>query len=77
MALYKDAKYLRHDNGTAFDAIHSPGGQTPLSGIYKCEGCGHEITSVEGHPFPPQNHHQHNHFQGYIRWRLIVATWHQ
>lgn len=76
MALYKNQNYLRHDNGNAFDFLHSPGDATPLSGIYKCEACRHEITSIQHHPLPPQNHHQHTLGQGPIRWRLIVATWH-
>jgi hypothetical protein len=73
MALYKDSKYLTASNHAAFDKVHEPGSATPFSGIYRCEGCGHESTSVVSHPLPPQNHHQHNAYQGSIRWRLVVA----
>ena len=72
MALYKDIRYLTVNSDAAFDAIHSPGASTPHSGIYRCEGCGHEIASNAGNPLPPQNHHQHATGRGTIRWRMIV-----
>jgi len=72
MALYKKAEYLAQSTSDAFDALHSPGTQTPHSGIYRCEGCGHEIVSEGGKTFPPQNHHQHTVAQGTIRWRMTV-----
>ena len=74
MAFYKSSNYLQQSNDTAFDALTSPGQATPYSGIYRCEGCGHEVAANRNNPMPPQNHHQHNHTQGLIRWRLIVAT---
>jgi hypothetical protein len=74
MAQYKYAKYIEQNNHAAFDAIHQPGTATPYSGIYRCEGCGRNDVSTEGHPLPPQNHHQHTAQQGAIRWRLVVAT---
>ncbi|MCE0497849.1 MAG: hypothetical protein LV481_07890 [Methylacidiphilales bacterium] len=69
---YKDASYLSHSNSEVFDKLHGPGTETPHSGIYRCEGCGKEVTSVMPHPLPPQNHHQHTQSQGLIRWRLVV-----
>ncbi|MFO0887577.1 MAG: hypothetical protein U0790_00370 [Isosphaeraceae bacterium] len=74
MALYKYANFLQSSNHEAFDQAHGPSYTTPFSGIYRCTGCGHEVTSVQGHPLPPQNHHQHSASQGAIRWQLIVAT---
>ncbi len=53
---------------------YGPGDEVPVSGIYKCAGCKKEITSNEGDPFPPQNHHQHSQTQGKILWKLIVRT---
>jgi len=53
---------------------YGPGQAVPQSGIYKCRGCKHEITSNAGDPFPPQNHHQHLSIQGPIAWRLLVWT---
>jgi hypothetical protein len=72
-ALYKDARYLQQSNDRAFDEIHEPGMATPHSGIYRCEGCGRCITSVDPYSLPPQNHHQHTPQQGRIRWRLVVS----
>jgi hypothetical protein len=73
MALYKYQQFIAQSTHAAFDQLHEPGSSTPYSGIYRCEGCGHEVTSVYPHPLPPQNHHQHSNAQGAIRWRLIVT----
>jgi len=73
MALYKFSKFLEVSTHAAFDAIHEAGVPTPFSGIYRCTGCGHEVTSVRPHPLPPQNHHQHTQAQGRIRWQLVVS----
>lgn len=70
--LYKYSQFLTRSDDEEFDKIHEPGTPTPYSGIYRCEGCGKEATSVHGHPLPPQNHHQHTTEQGKIRWRLAV-----
>jgi len=72
MALYKYPNYLAASQHAAFDTIQAPGARTPFSGIYRCEGCGHEVASNAGNPLPPQNHHQHTVQQGAIRWRLVV-----
>jgi hypothetical protein len=74
MAQYKNSQYLSSSSDSAFDTLHNPGASTPYSGIYRCEGCGHEVASNAGNPLPPQNHHQHTTTQGSIRWRLIVKT---
>ena len=74
MAFYKYVQFLLNSNDRAFQAIHKPGTVTPHSGIYRCEGCGHEIVCSEAAALPPQNHHPHHQGQGGIRWRLIVCT---
>jgi hypothetical protein len=73
MANYKFPRYLSQSNDAAFDAILKPGAITPISGIYRCEGCGHEIGSVAGNPLPPENHHQHATWPVPILWRLVVS----
>jgi len=73
VALYKYPQYLEQINDQAFDQVWQPSAPTPHSGIYRCEGCGREDTSVYPHPLPPQNHHQHTFAQGQIRWRLVVG----
>lgn len=52
---------------------YTPAEDVPVSGIYRCEVCGKEITSNAGDRFPPQNHHQHNSNRS-ISWQLIVRT---
>lgn len=74
MAYYKYSQYLAQETGAEFDTIHLPNTQTPLSGIYRCEGCGKSATFVKGHNMPPQNHHQHTAQQGTVRWRLVVKS---
>lgn len=76
MAYYGDIKYLERNSNEAFGKVNEPGTAAPYSGIYRCDGCGHEAVSTHGHPLPPQNHHQHSAAQGKIRWRLIVAATH-
>ena len=77
MALYKYATYLGTSQDAVFDNEYGPGEVVPHSGIYRCMGCGREIASNEGDPFPPQNHHQHSPSQGRIRWKLVVYADHR
>lgn len=48
--------------------------EVPASGIYRCTGCGDEITSNKGDKFPPQNRHQHKDPKVDVLWQLIVKT---
>ena len=73
MADYKNPSYVSRSMHPRFDSVSSPGDEVPYSGIYRCDGCAHEIVSTEGNKMPPQNHHQHSADQGAIRWRLIVS----
>ncbi len=71
-------KYLKQTKPTLlgsglWDSLHPIGATVPASGIYRCEGCGDEITSNKGDQFPPQNKHQHTN-QKKVEWRLIVKT---
>lgn len=74
MAWYKNSAYLTVNNHSNFDTLHSPGDKPADSGIYRCEGCGREISHNAGVSLPPQNHHQHASTQGTIRWRMIVCA---
>ncbi|NMX26271.1 protein L [Pseudomonas sp. WS 5406] len=81
MALYiqETAKYLAKTTPTVLGSsvwttVHKIGSIVPASGIYRCEGCGDEITSNKGTEFPPQNKHQHPGSSTTIGWRLIVET---
>jgi hypothetical protein len=73
MALYKYSQFIELSSDEAFDKIQDPSTSAPWPGLYRCEGCGHEIGIAQGHTLPPQNHHQHTHSQGSIRWRLVVS----
>jgi hypothetical protein len=77
MAMYKDGRLLTQVTDEVFDKVLSPGELTPLSGIYRCTGCGREIVSEDAKILPPQNHHQHSQVQGAIRWWLIVFADHR
>lgn len=52
MAIYKHAKYLQQSDEEAFDKEYGPGTAVPLSGIYRCMGCGREVASNQGDPLP-------------------------
>lgn len=77
MALYKYSAYLTATTEGAFDKVNSASATALDSGIYRCEGCGREVSSTAGHPLPPENHHQHSPYQGKIRWRLVTRADHQ
>jgi hypothetical protein len=76
MAYYRNGNFLLQSHDPAFDEITDPGYPAPRSGIYRCEGCGHEIAANRGDSMPAQNHHRHLTYLGPIRWRLIVSTAH-
>ena len=74
MAFYKYPQNLSQQFGPEFDVTYGPGSTTPISGIYRCEGCGQSATFVKDKAIPPQNHHQHTVLQGAIQWRLTVKS---
>ena len=73
MAVYKYANFLQAGNGVEFDKAHHPGQITPISGIYRCTGCGKSATFVKDKQIPPQNHHQHPGREP-ISWQLTVMS---
>ena len=77
MALFKDPDRFTRSKDSGFDQMHTAGETTPFSGIYRCEGCGHEIVSQEYAPLPCEQSHLHATNEGQIRWRLIVFAQHQ
>ena len=52
----------------------NPSSVLPYSGIYRCEGCGHEIVGKKERKFPSQNQAQHSLANGPIEWHLVVAA---
>jgi hypothetical protein len=73
MAWYKYSTFFANSNLDEFDKVYAPGAVIAWSGIYRCEGCGHEIVHTLHHPLPSQNHHQHAANEGKIRWRLVAT----
>ena len=73
MAQYKFERFLRQSSDNLFDKPCPAGAETPRSGIYRCDGCGVEITSVQPDPLPSDSHHPHTPQQKAVRWKLIVA----
>jgi hypothetical protein len=75
MARYKYGFGINQDPNPIFDQLFSPGQAVPISGIYRCQGCGHEDACNSGDPFPTQNHMQHSLQLGKpILWKLVVGT---
>ena len=74
MALYKYDQAVSRSQHANFDKLYAPGHTAIDAGIYRCAGCGDEISIAGGHILPPQNHHQHSREQGDIAWQLIVAS---
>ncbi|WP_080593249.1 protein L [Pseudomonas fluorescens] len=64
----------RRDDVDQWQYVYSTGSAVPASGIYRCTGCGDEITSNKGDKFPPQNRHQHTDPKIEVQWQLIVRT---
>lgn len=70
-------KYLRSAIAPSdghWNTLYSISSEVPVSGIYRCHGCGHEITSNKSDQFPPQNKKQHTCHDEQILWELIVMT---
>jgi hypothetical protein len=76
MAWYKDKTYLKETTSDHewWSKNYNVGDIAPVSGIYRCPGCGKEIAHNEDTKLPPQNHHQHSASQGKISWRMIVRS---
>lgn len=61
-------------NNQHWTHVYGIGTKVPVSGIYRCTGCGDEITSNKDDPFPPQNDNQHECNGKEIMWELVVMT---
>lgn len=74
MAIYKYDRLFIRSGDAVYDTDQRGGAPAPFSGIYRCFGCGREVTAHRNEPLPPGNHHQHGPSQGTIRWRLVVCA---
>lgn len=73
MAYYKHIKDLTVQSGSEFDDILAAGAPAPLSGLYRCEGCGRSLIARNGAPLPLNDHHTHMDAKR-IEWRLVVRS---
>lgn len=73
MAHYKFERFLKFSADALYDKPLLAGAPAPRSGIYRCDGCGLEITALSPNPLPPEEHHPHVASQKKVRWKLIVA----
>jgi hypothetical protein len=73
MAQYKFERFLHFCSDKVLDTVTPAGAIAPRSGIYRCDGCGMELTALADQPLPNIGHHEHAASQKLIRWKLIVA----
>lgn len=73
VALFKFPQFLTQSTDAAFDKVFDPDVVTPHAGIYRCDGCGRELTCLGGQSLPPPDHHGHTPQQGPVKWRLVVS----
>lgn len=77
VAYYKDNDHVRETgNGDhkRWSTAYKPGEISSDSGIYRCQGCGTEITHIKGQSLPPRSDHTHTKDHGKMRWLLLVRT---
>jgi hypothetical protein len=74
VALAKHPDLVERSDRAEFDQDLSPDTLAPLSGIYRCAGCGREEACQSRELLPRRDHHLHTRSQGLIRWRLVVAA---
>ena len=73
MAYCKNIHHLTVQTGSEFDDVHAADTPAPLSGIYRCEGCGRSVIARNGTPLPSAHHHTHDGTRK-VEWRLIVRS---
>ena len=73
MAQYKFERHLKFCNDGVYDVVSPAGSPAPRSGIYRCDGCGLELTALAGQALPDVKHHEHHASQKLVRWKLIVT----
>lgn len=82
MPNYKVPQYFHQNSASTFDEVHAPGSIAPASGVYRCESCGFEAVSTQGHRLPPELNCVHHSAAwicnaGRVLWRLVAAAIHR
>lgn len=57
MPYYKDNKYFTPSKSTVFTNLYDVSTLAPISGIYSCTLCGHEIVVDKDRHLPPDGDH--------------------
>ncbi|BCZ76075.1 hypothetical protein [Komagataeibacter phage phiKX1] len=58
MPFYKNGNYFTKKENDEFSTPHNVNTDAPLSGIYRCTLCGHEIVIDKGRNLPPDGDHK-------------------
>lgn len=74
MAYCKHIDQLVVQTGGEFDNVRDAGTIAPLSGVYRCEGCGRSVVAHNGALLPPADHHSHDD-PSPVAWRLVVRSY--
>ncbi|WP_156478924.1 hypothetical protein [Acetobacter senegalensis] len=57
MPYYNDRQYFTRSDSTLFTTLQDVSTAAPVSGIYRCTLCGHEIVVDKGRHLPPDGNH--------------------
>lgn len=70
----KKVTVFKPEEAEIWNSAKAAGSASPASGIYRCTGCGHEITSNEGSKLPVLNCHKQSDPAIAVSWQLVVKT---
>ena len=74
MAQYLDSSFLVRSPHFGFEKSYAPGTVVPVSGIYRCRGCGREVALAKGSALPLHAQHDHGFESGPASWVAIVLA---
>lgn len=70
----KKVTTFKPEEAEIWNSAKAAGSSAPASGIYRCTGCGHEITSNEGSKLPSLNCHRQSDSATAVSWQLVVKA---
>ncbi|MCP1243064.1 hypothetical protein [Acetobacter lambici] len=87
MPYFHDGSLFEKSNDKVFTEPHKVGDKVPLSGIYRCTLCGHEMVIDKNETFPPDGSHglksevidrlRGRHELLGFKWELVAAPKHR
>lgn len=57
MPYYNDLSFFKDSDDSVFTTLYNVSTLAPVSGIYRCTLCGHEMVIDEGRELPPDGDH--------------------